>query len=136
MVVLDFNLLDWIILLGPQNFGDDDLYAYAVVTNPTRTFNYVLVRDVDDFNEVPYEVTNIDININRSMINQRKLAFNPAPRFRTTTTKCLRSWKTTASTHRELSCSQSTKETRASTPIPTQDHLISKRAHAPSKNDV
>ena len=52
MAVLGLNLVDWIILLGPQNFGDNNLYAYAVVTNPTRTFNYVLVRDVDDFNEV------------------------------------------------------------------------------------
>ena len=38
--------------LGPQNFGPDELYAYSLVSNPTRTFNYVLARDVDDFNEV------------------------------------------------------------------------------------
>ena len=43
---------DWIMQLGPQNFGPDELYAYSLVSNPTRTFNYVLARDVDDFNEV------------------------------------------------------------------------------------
>ena len=52
-VNIDVNfLLDWICLLGPQNFGPENLYAYAVVSTPRRTFNYVLARDVDDFNEV------------------------------------------------------------------------------------
>ena len=35
--------------LGPPTFGDDELYEYSVVSNPSRTRLYVLARDVDDF---------------------------------------------------------------------------------------
>ncbi len=40
---------DWIIALGPETFGDDGLYAYAVVTNGNRSQLFVLARDPDEF---------------------------------------------------------------------------------------
>ena len=41
--------LDWIILLGPETFGDDGLYQYSVITNSDRTSLFVLARDPETF---------------------------------------------------------------------------------------
>ena len=38
--------------LGPETYGEEGLYQYSLVTNPSRTFNYVLARDVEYFNAV------------------------------------------------------------------------------------
>ena len=40
---------DWVVLLGPDNFGDEGLYQYSVITNPERLQLYVLARDVPGF---------------------------------------------------------------------------------------
>ena len=41
--------VDWVVLLGPDNFGDEGLYQYSVITNPERLQLYVLARDVPGF---------------------------------------------------------------------------------------
>ena len=43
------TFLDWIILLGPETFGDDGLYQYSVVTNSGKTSLFVLARDPETF---------------------------------------------------------------------------------------
>jgi apolipoprotein D and lipocalin family protein len=39
----------WIVLLGPETYGEEGLYQYSVVTDPFELGLYVLVRDVDTF---------------------------------------------------------------------------------------
>eukprot|EP00455_Lapot_gusevi_P006928 TRINITY_DN12986_c0_g1_i3.p1 TRINITY_DN12986_c0_g1~~TRINITY_DN12986_c0_g1_i3.p1 ORF type:complete len:185 (-),score=30.60 TRINITY_DN12986_c0_g1_i3:42-596(-) len=39
----------WVVALGPSNYGPDNLYAYAVVTDSWQTQLFVLVRDVEMF---------------------------------------------------------------------------------------
>merc|ERR1711976_453715 len=44
----------WIVQLGPESFGEEGLYDYAIVTDPFRLFLFVLARDVQGF-ETNYE---------------------------------------------------------------------------------
>lgn len=41
----------WVYKLGPETFGSDNLYEYAVVSEPTYLNLFVLVRDVKSFKE-------------------------------------------------------------------------------------
>ena len=50
---------DWVIDLGPESFGEDELYEYSIVTNPTTTALFVLARDVSAFEE-NYEAEVLD----------------------------------------------------------------------------
>ncbi len=43
--------LDWITALGPATYGDEGLYQWAIVTERNKLFNFVLVRDVEDFRQ-------------------------------------------------------------------------------------
>ncbi len=42
---------DWIVALGPATHGADGLYEWAIVSDRLKLFNFVLVRDVQDFHE-------------------------------------------------------------------------------------
>ena len=44
-------ILDNVIKLGPQTFGDDNLYEYAVVSTPNKMLAWVLARDPKSFKE-------------------------------------------------------------------------------------
>ncbi|CAD5119531.1 DgyrCDS8132 [Dimorphilus gyrociliatus] len=35
----------WIVKLGPQAFGEKNLYEYSIITDPTRLFMWVIARD-------------------------------------------------------------------------------------------
>lgn len=41
----------WVIKLGPKTFGFDNYYEYAIVSEPTKLNLFVLVRNIDDYNQ-------------------------------------------------------------------------------------
>ncbi len=61
-----FYFLDWITALGPATYGDDGLYEWAIVTERNKLYNFVLVRDVEDFKQ-NYETEVFRILRNKGM---------------------------------------------------------------------
>ena len=59
VVILILNFLDWVVQLGPETFGEDNLYQYSVITDPGRVTLFVLARDIDTF-EAEYEAEVLD----------------------------------------------------------------------------
>ncbi len=41
--------LDWIVSLGPESFGPDNLYQYSIITNEGGRSLFVLARDPEIF---------------------------------------------------------------------------------------
>ena len=50
---------DWVVDLGPESYGPDDLYEYSIVTDPTTLALFVLTRNITTFEDV-YEADVLD----------------------------------------------------------------------------
>ena len=73
---------DWVLLLGPETFGDEGLYEYAVVSNERRGALLVLARDVPGFRaeyqeEVCFLTVRVRLNCSES---ESDITFKPIHR--------------------------------------------------------